>query len=98
MCQGKSANTLARPSACSGPSLCSPPVPSPLLPLPAPLISQPELQTTEHTCPQEAMPFILPILAHTVPSAQTELRALLCLEVALVLLRLSPSITLVKPP
>lgn len=80
--------------------------PQPLLPScplspaapPSTMISQPELQTTEHTCPQEAMPFILPILAHTVPSAQTELRALLCLEVALVLLRLSPSITLVKPP
>lgn len=80
--------------------------PQPLLPScplspaapPSTMISQPQLQTTEHMCPQEAMSFILPILAHTVPSAQTELHPLLCLEVALILLRLSPSITLVKPP
>lgn len=53
--------------------------PQPLLPScplspaapPSTMISQPELQTTKHTCPQEAMTFILPILAHTVPSAQT---------------------------
>ena len=98
MCKAKSANTLARPSAHSRPSLWSPPVPSPPAAPPSTMISEPQLQTTDHTCPQEAMPFILPILAHTVPSAQTVLHPLLCLENALILLRLSPSITLVKPP
>lgn len=98
MCKGERVDTLARPSAHSGPSLSSPPIPSPPAAPPSTTISQPQLQTTKHTCSQEATPFILPILAHTVPSAQTVLCPLLRLENALIRLRLGPSITLVKPP